>query len=180
MKRIIAIILLLVMVLSLSGCSFVWGVVDTLTEKPFNYALKEYRDSGVSIMLPMVFYKSNADEDGVSYTSTYGFSSVSVRRESWDVSRYDYGVSKVEYLEAMREMTILDESGAFSNIGEVHTEGDLSYFSYDTEMVISFRIFSTVLFTEEWIYIILMFTVKDSYDEYEPYFKEWAATVKAI
>lgn len=180
MKRFIAFVLVLLMILSLTGCSFVWGVVDTLTEKPFNYVLEEHRDLGLSIMLPQPYYKSKINENSVNYTCTYGFSSVSVRRESWDVSRYDYGVSKVEYLEAMREMTILDESGAFSNIGEVCTEGDLSYFSYDTEMVISFRIFSTVLFTEEWIYFILMFTVKDSYDEYEPYFKEWVATAKAI
>lgn len=187
MKKIIAVILLVATVFLLSSCTLavdllataVDAIGNSMSPPVYESADVEVRFDKLTISVSEGFGDPLVDDVFDMQCAVYE----APDGTRFYIDRYDFdqldiggGLPLTAYAEDLRSS--LSEDSWYRDISEVTVEDGLTYVRYSTNEIISYTCFAALYMNSESVYVVSFMREGLSYDEYEPYFKTWARSVK--
>ncbi|MBR2930135.1 MAG: hypothetical protein IKC32_02790 [Clostridia bacterium] len=184
MKKIIAVLLLVCCVLSLSSCGLLIDVVFGAITRVFpDYEEPdaEFHAERVSITLTESFFAYEEYDDHYSFMSANS-TTVTVEKYPFVSSIFEEGKSITEYTEQMcLEMERIQEDDDIFKLydfSEVTTRDGYAYFVCSTFSGVEMKCLFSMFNGGDAIYAVYFICPFFDYETYEPYFLKWADSVR--
>ena len=161
MKKIIALMLALVALLSFVSCG----------QKPYESTAKSFSANGMTIKLTEAFKSVSM----AGYAAVYEASETVVYVSNQQMSEFD----KVKEMSLEKYVGFFRDSNKSKTPSETKTDGDVIYIEYSStgEGNVVYK-YLTAFFEGNGVYVRVEFVAEDkNYEEYRPYFINWAKTV---
>lgn len=175
MKKIIALLVTLLTVLSLSACNMLpaLGTYLALSQPVYKADEEVFKADGLEITLTEAF--TETDMEG--FTACYDSSEVAVF-----VLKEDYAsIPQLSDLSLEEYADLVHEANADRSPDAItETDGltSMEYEFYNEDDSTNYKYFSTMFKGEDAFWLVQFAVDADDYEEYKPYFIEWAKSVK--
>lgn len=187
MKKIIALVILVTCLIAFSGCGIAGTIlgggisaVSSSVSPDYEGEPETFYFGELSITLTERFWQDYDVNPGYGVFTSLAGTTVAVEKNQFMYSGYSEGLSAVEYAATFRELLESGEAGfeGVSRIGEVAERGGVVYLGFDVGEVIVTKYIAAFYVGADSLWICYFSQSKSNYDKYEPYFLEWAASVK--
>lgn len=186
MKKIAALLVFVLCTLALTGCGLAWNIIDVGISAASNMLNPDYESE------PETFYSYELritltdrflpyPEGEMPYAfKTSGGTMLLVEKNIFMYSDYTEGLTLTEYAEILREQ-ISSGEGVFDDVtelSEVKEKDGLVYLTVVNGHFPAMKYLVSLHVGAGALWVCYFEQTEKNYDKYEPYFLEWASSVK--
>lgn len=180
MKRIIAILILVGCVISMTGCGLVGTIIYGQINKDYEAEEMVFSYDNLSITLTDAFYGTE-DEYGYLLTSDAG-TAINITKFDYVYSEISPELSLCEQVESVRAGFVVDEEdeesfSLFYNVSEVIEEDGLVYFTADMFLLVEMRSMIFFYSDKDALWMVDFCGFGFYYETYKPHYLKWAGSV---
>ena len=186
MKKLISLLIIVACLLALSGCGIAGtilsagiSIVTSKTNLDYEGEAETFYFGEFTITLTDRFSPQYGD---IALFTSYSGTWVEVENHSFMYSNYSEGLTIGEYASIYRERLLAGEIGPanVSDVSDVLTDDGLVYLSFSAGGLLGEKYVVGFYLGTQSLWICSFSQSERNYDVYEPYFFEWASSVRII